>query len=34
MRDESQQSFVEVAETHAWDDDDGIAEYILVCEKT
>lgn len=32
-RDESKKSFKEIAETHAWDDDDGNAEYVLECEK-
>jgi hypothetical protein len=31
-RDESARSFVEVAQTDAWNDDDGHAEYVLECE--
>jgi hypothetical protein len=33
-RDEQQESFVEVPETNAWDDDAGRGHYILECEKT
>jgi hypothetical protein len=32
-RDEQQESFVEVAETNAWDDDAGLGHYVLECEK-
>ncbi len=32
-RDARQESFVEVAETKAWDDDEGHGHYVLECEK-
>jgi hypothetical protein len=32
-RDEQRESFTEVAETNAWEDDQGRAHYILECER-
>jgi hypothetical protein len=32
-RDEQRESFIEIAETHAWEDDQGRAHYILQCER-
>ena len=32
-RDEQRESFIEVAETSAWDDDEGRAHYVLECER-
>jgi hypothetical protein len=32
-RDEQRESFVEVAETNAWDDDEGLGHYVLECER-
>ena len=32
-RHEEQESFVEVAETNAWEDDGGHAHYLLECER-
>jgi hypothetical protein len=32
-RDEQRESFVEVAETNAWEDDERRAHYVLICEK-
>jgi hypothetical protein len=31
-RDETQESYTEVSQTQAWQDDNGLAEYILQCE--
>jgi len=32
-RNGSKRTFKEVAETHAWDDDEGRGEYVLECER-
>jgi hypothetical protein len=32
-RDEQQVSFIEVAETNAWEDDEGRGHYVLECER-
>jgi hypothetical protein len=32
-RDEQHESFIEVAETNAWDDDGGNGHYVLECER-
>jgi hypothetical protein len=32
-RDEQRESFAEVAETNAWEDDDGRGHYVLACER-
>jgi hypothetical protein len=32
-RDQPREAFVPIHETKAWEDDDGNANYVLVCEK-